>query len=297
MQRVTAAAPATSPETLTVDANGLTFGALAWGAPDDPLVLLLHGYPDSAHTWRHVGPQLAARGRRVVAPFMRGYAPTGLAPDDHYFLADLAADAVALRHALGGDDRAALVGHDWGSATVWTVTAHEPSAFARYVALSIPPGPALLTPWTRPRTLPLAMRQARMSWYFGYNQLPVESRLDRAIPKLWRDWSPGYDGAEDAARALEALDPPGHRRAALRYYRDNLVRGLVRTLTTKAGAPALYLHGEDDGCLHVDVGTGARFPAGSRVERIAGAGHFLPLEAPDRVAALIGDWIDAPAPG
>jgi pimeloyl-ACP methyl ester carboxylesterase len=67
---------------LRIDANGLTFAAFAWGEPDAPLALLVHGYPDTAHTWRHLGPELAETGYRAVAPFTRGYAPTDLAPND-----------------------------------------------------------------------------------------------------------------------------------------------------------------------------------------------------------------------
>jgi pimeloyl-ACP methyl ester carboxylesterase len=274
----------------------MTFGALAWGSPDAPLALLVHGYPDTAWTWRRLGPLLAARGWRAVAPFTRGYRPTDLAPDDRYLIADQADDILGLHTALGGDQRAALVGHDWGAAALWAVTAKEPSRFDRYVALAVPPTPALVKPFTSPGTLALAARQMRMSWYFLYNQLPGSERgLDQVIPKLWSDWSPGYDAAEDLRRVFESLDGPGRRRAALRYYRNNLQRGLVATFTISAGAPVLYLHGEQDGCMQVEIGELAAglLPAGSRFERVADAGHFLHLEQPAEVGGLIADWLDA----
>ena len=78
-------------------------------------MVALHGFPDTAWTWRHLGPHLAARGHRVVAPFLRGYAPSGAADRRRYHVGALMADAVALHDALGGDDRAVLVGHDWGA--------------------------------------------------------------------------------------------------------------------------------------------------------------------------------------
>jgi hypothetical protein len=65
-----------APAHLSVSASGVRFGALAWGDPGAPLALLVHGYPDTAWTWRHVRPHLAERGWRAVAPFTRGYAPT-----------------------------------------------------------------------------------------------------------------------------------------------------------------------------------------------------------------------------
>lgn len=283
------------PEQLRVHANGLGFGALAWGDAEAPLALLVHGYPDTAWTWRHLGPRLAASGWRAVAPFTRGYAPTDLAPDDRYFVADLAADVLALHTALGGDERAVLVGHDWGAAAVYAVTERDPTRFGRHVTLALPPPAAILKPMTTLGTLGMAARQTKMSWYFVYNQLPLAvGGQDRVIPKLWRDWSPGYEAHEDVARVLAALDGPGRRRAALRYYSDNLQRGIRSTFTVHPAAPVLYLHGEQDGCMQAQITTAfpGTLPAGSRYERVAGVGHFLHLEQPDTVGALIEDWID-----
>jgi pimeloyl-ACP methyl ester carboxylesterase len=285
------------PEITRVTANGLTFGALTWGDPRAPLALCLHGYPDTAHTWRHLGPHLAGQGWRVVAPFTRGYGPTSLAPDDRYLIADLANDALALHAALGGDDRAVLIGHDWGAVTASAVGAQAPRRFAKLVTLSVPPTPALLKPFYTPSALGLAGRQARMSWYFVYNQLPVERTLDRIIPKLWRDWSPGYDATEDLAHVFDALRGPGRRRAALRYYRNNLApRALAKTFTVSPRQPVLYLHGEQDGCMTPDLirRSPSALPPGSRVEHLAGVGHFLQLEDPETVNGLITEWVGAP---
>lgn len=285
----------TAPEELRVTANGLAFGALAWGEPDAPLALLLHGYPDTAWTWRELGPHLAEQGWRVVAPFMRGYAPTDLAPS--YFLTDLADDAVALHRALGGDDRAVLIGHDWGALAVWTVGQRSPGVFAKLVTLSIPPPKALLLAW-RPRTLRLALGQARRSWYLLFNQLPFvsERSLGWLLPRLWRDWSPGFDGRADVARAFDAMRRPGGRRAVQRYYRDNLVLGARTTFTLTSRVPVLHLHGDHDGCITADlVDTFPDvLPDGSRYARIPGAGHFLQLEQPAFVHPLIDEWIGAP---
>lgn len=286
-----------APQQLSIDTGDLTFAALAWGEEDAPLALLLHGYPDTAWTWRHLGPALAARGWRAVAPFTRGYAPTGLAPDDRYFVADLVKDVLALQTALGGDERSVLIGHDWGAATVWALTATHADRFARYVALSVPPPPTLLRPFTSLRTLGLGARQTRRSWYFVFNQLPGAVRGQRwLIRRLWREWSPAYDAREDLGHVFAALGDPAHARAAVRYYRDNLQRGLKATFTIAPGAPALYLHGADDGCIGVELGEHflEDVAPGSRFERVEGAGHFLALEQPERVEELIGAWIGAP---
>ena len=87
----------------TVEANGLSFGALTCG-DSGPLALCLHGFPDSAHTWRHLLPQLADAGYRAVAPWTRGYAPTVVPSDGDYSAAALSADANALHDALVSGD-------------------------------------------------------------------------------------------------------------------------------------------------------------------------------------------------
>ena len=65
-------------------ANGVTYGYLADGPDDGPLALCLHGFPDSAHTWRHLLPELAGAGFHTVAPFLRGYAPPVCRPTGRY---------------------------------------------------------------------------------------------------------------------------------------------------------------------------------------------------------------------
>src|SRR3954451_481315 len=87
----------------TLTLNNVEFAYLHAG-DEGPLALCLHGFPDSAHTWRHLLPELAAAGYRAVAPFMRGYAPTSVPGDARYQTGALAADAVALHDALGGGE-------------------------------------------------------------------------------------------------------------------------------------------------------------------------------------------------
>jgi pimeloyl-ACP methyl ester carboxylesterase len=283
------------PEKISVLARGMEFAALAWGNSSKQLVLMAHGYPDTAWTWRHLGPYLAERGWYAVAPFTRGYAPSDLAPDDRYEVSEQARDLIAIHESLGGDGRAALIGHDWGAVALWQVSSTDPTRFSSLVAMSVPPPEAVLAPLRSLRTLPLAARQLRMSWYFLFNQLPgTERSLGWLIPKLWRDWSPGYDASEDLARVLAALEGPGRRRAALRYYRNTLTTGIGELMQMEPKAAALYLHGEIDGCAQVEIGRmhADRLPDGSHFEAVPGAGHFLHLEDPERVNRLIADWIE-----
>ncbi len=146
-------------------------------------------------------------------------------------------------------------GHDWGGMTAGTLAAHRDSPFRRVVAMAVPPVAAL--PFRESvRHLP---GQARRSWYMAFNQLPLlpERSLDRLVPKLWRDWSPGYDGSADAADCLAALPDRAHRRAAVNYYRHLArpfgvparYRRWQAALSDLPVAPLRYLHGRDDACL------------------------------------------------
>lgn len=287
-------------------ASGLTFEALTWDPPvseDAPLALCLHGYPDTAWTWRHLGPHLAERGWRVVAPYMRGYAPTELAPDGCYQAGALARDAIEAHAALGGDRRAVLIGHDWGAVATYTVAAHAPALFGRVVTLSIPPAGAALRGILAPSHAALIARQLRCSWYMAFQQLPgiAERSLDWLIPRLWADWSPGYDGTEDIARALEALGARARRTAAMRYYRalfqpwyrSRRYAAEQRAMVATPGVPTLYIHGADDRCMRPELLRLSEhaLPAGSEAVIVEDAGHFVQLERPEvvneRIAAFV----------
>jgi pimeloyl-ACP methyl ester carboxylesterase len=288
----------TVPEELRLELATHRAAALAWGPPDGRLVVALHGFPDTAWTWRHLGPDLAADGYRVVAPFLRGYAPSQVPADRCFHPAAMMADAVALHEALGGDGRSVLIGHDWGAIAANGLGAHPDSPFERIVSMAVPPFPALGP--TGPRVL---ARQARLSWYIGFNQLPVvpERALPRMVAKLWRDWSPSYDGNEDVALTIEALAGPENRSAALGYYRSMVrpfgiperYRTWKRTWTAMPTVPFLYLHGTEDGCMQVQLADGVRshLPAGCRYEVVDGAGHFLQVEQPGRVNALVREFL------
>ena len=294
----------------STDLGAVSLTSLTWGEVDDqtrPLAVLLHGFPDTAHTWRHVGPALARSGYRVVAPFTRGYAPSGLATDGVHHPTALMADALALHEAYGGDGRAVLVGHDWGAITANGLAASEESPYRRVVSLAVPPFPTMnptradAAAWAR-----ILPRQAALSWYTVFNQLPglPERTAARLVARLWRTWSPGYDAAEDLAHVAAALPDRPHRSAAFGYYRDTArrfrlpdpYRRFARDWTAGPRVPLLYLHGADDGCLDVRwaARAAARLPAECDVAVVEGAGHFLQLERPAEVADRVLTFLEQP---
>ncbi|WP_068269483.1 alpha/beta fold hydrolase [Aldersonia kunmingensis] len=289
------------PEVLTIDLPHLRVAALAWGPRDGRLALCLHGYPDTAWTWQHLGPALAAQGYRVVAPFSRGYAPTAIPADGDYHIGALMYDAIALHRHLDGGPDALLIGHDWGAFTAVALAAHPDSPFKKVVALAVP---LLFGLGNRAPAGPLLRcvpAQTRMSWYVLYQQIPglPERTLDRVIPRLWRDWCPpGYDASTSLAHLWNALPSRAHRTAALNYYRYQFqprrqaakYRALHRTWQKETPLiPMLVVHGQADGGLDHRLAaiSADALPAGSEHVMIPGAGHFPHLDEPDMISQLI----------
>ena len=269
-------------------ANGLRFAYLQWGDAGAPLALMCHGFPDHAHTWRHLGPALAEDGYRAVAIWMRGYAPSAISPRGRYGPDVLAADLNAVHNALRADERAVLIGHDWGAIAAYRAASAAPGRWRRVVTMAVPPEPALAGAGVDPG-------QWRRSWYTAFFQLPGAERLaarnDLAlIDRLWADWSPGYERDEVDRGPLKAtLRSPGALGAAIGYYRAvgrEVLRRRFPSSTAVPSQPTLYLHGADDGCMKVALAAGAadHLPhPDSRVEVVDGTGHFLHLEAPEVV--------------
>ncbi len=288
-------------EQRAIAANGLEFACLTDGPDDGPLALCLHGFPDTAHTWRYLLPELAAAGFHAVAPFLRGYAPTPVAADGRYQIGALVQDITALHEAFGAGADAVIVGHDWGALATYGAVAHQPDRWRRAVTAAVPPtasiGMSLLT-----------YAQLQKSWYMFFFLSPlaeVALPLDdySFIDHLWRDWSPGYDGAWDVARVKESIGDPERIVAAIGYYRALYDPSLqVPELADEQAAsllptpkPTLYLHGRDDNCMLLSsMGSPLDFLAeGSAVEIVDDAGHFLHVERPEVVNRHIVRFLTA----
>jgi pimeloyl-ACP methyl ester carboxylesterase len=274
-------------EIRTVHANGVEFAYLTVG--EGPLALCLHGFPDTAHTWRHLMPALAERGYRAVAPFMRGYAPTEVPADGAYESGALVADVRALYEELGGDDSAVLVGHDWGAFPVYVCA----DRFRRSVAMAVPPTAAMMSGF-------FEYEQLKRSFYIFLFQTGLAESAAAApgfLEGLWRDWSPGYDAEQDLQFLRQSLGQPANLSAAIGYYRAMLgttpPTGRYPAPEPASTGAILYLHGTQDGCLSADLVKGAidHLPPGSRTDQVPGAGHFLHLEKPAEVNRLILDWL------
>jgi pimeloyl-ACP methyl ester carboxylesterase len=272
----------------TVQANGLSFGTLSCG-DEGPLALCLHGFPDSAWSWRHLLPELAAAGYRAVAPWLRGYDPTDIPEDGDYRISTLAADANALHEALGGDGDAVLVGHDWGAMTAYVAGAVAPDRWRRLATLAVPPpktaGNAFFNYRQLKRSFYIFLFQTDLAAVVGMNDLSF-------IDGLWADWSPGYDGTADLERVKQSLRNPDNLMAAIGYYRAMFATGGADGPGSPT-QPTLYLHGDNDGAFGVEgvAGADAELSDGSRVDIVAGTGHFLHLEQPAALNGRILSWL------
>jgi pimeloyl-ACP methyl ester carboxylesterase len=288
----------------SVEANGIEFAFLEAG--DGPLALCIHGFPDSAHTWRHLLPELARAGFKGVAPFMRGYAPTTIPRDGDYRTGALVADANALHDALGGDERAVIVGSDWGAEAAYGAAELAPERWCRLVTIGVPPAALDERLFSDPR-----QRQR-----FSYISLMKTPRAEQVIAadhmafldRLWAEWSPGYDATEDLRLAKRCLRDPHHLSAAIGYYRadepglhdtgpDDPWHAEHAALMRVAPQPTLYLHGDRDGCIDPALIADAErhLSPPSRLHIVDGAGHFPQVERPANVNRLILAWIAAAA--
>ena len=302
---MTDTATPTVPEGLSLERTDLGDLDVAWltdpaAEADAPLALLLHGFPDAAPSWRHLIPDLTAAGFRPVAPWLRGYAPTSVPDDGLYQVGALARDVSRLHDALGGDERAVIVGHDWGAMATYAAVGWQPERWRRAVTMAVPPAGAMFGGFA-------SYDQLRRSWYMFFFQSPLAEGAVAAddlafIDRLWADWSPGHDPSDDIGAVKEALRDPANLAAAIGYYRATLGAGKTDPSldepqagwTTPTPIPTLYLHGATDGCLGVDLVTGAEahLPApGSRLEIVEGAGHFLQVEKPQVVNPIVTSFL------
>jgi pimeloyl-ACP methyl ester carboxylesterase len=288
------------PSPRTIATPSVTFHALEAGT--GPVALCLHGFPDDARTWRHQMPALVEAGYHVVAPFMRGYAPTGQPADGRYDAMALGEDVAALLDALDARD-AVVIGHDWGAVATYFGSLLAAARIRAIVTLAVPYGPGFF------QALRGDYAQQKRSWYmlFFQHALAAEAlaRDDFAfLEHLWRDWSPGWTPPPETLEAVRAtFRRPGTVQAALGYYRASMgpvfdappeqLDGMLAGMGLPIAAPALYLHGAGDGCIASDLAAGmdAYFPAGLRTEIVPGVGHFLHHERPDLVNRLVLDFL------
>ena len=284
-------------------ANGIDFAYIEQG--NGPLVILLHGFPDTASTWSHQTSALAAAGYRAVAPYLRGYHPSEIPHNGFYDKATLATDVAELIRTLGGGKPVHLVGQDWGAIISYAVLAAFPELIRRAVVMAVP-HPAQVG---KSMLAPKHIQRSFHWWFFQLADLPEKAIVanDFAfIDFLWRYWtSPGYEDAAHLIDIKTMLAQPGVLAATLAYYRAMLdpAKGDPRLHPTRQlmnrsiPVPTLALCGGDDLRAELMTDQAQYFTGEYDYQVVPGAGHFLHREKQAEVTRLVLEWLgDSQAP-
>ena len=263
-----------------VDGVGIEYEVTGEGSP----VVLLHGFPDSGRLWRHQVPALAGAGFQVIVPDLRGYGRSDK-PEavEAYSLMQLAGDVMAIL-AERGIPKAHVVGHDWGAALAWALASLAPGQVDHLVTLSV----------GHPATFRRTPRQREKSWYMLLFQFP-------GIAERWLtedDWANfrAWAGHPDAGQVIAELETTGSLTPGLNWYRANVPpeswAGPPLQLPP-IQAPTMGVWSTGDFALtETQMTDSAQNVAGTwRYERLEGPGHWMQLEAPDQVNALLTDFL------
>jgi len=261
--------------------NGIEMNVVIAGSGPD--VLLLHGFPDSHKLWRHQIPAMVAAGFRVIAPDLRGFGLTEIPKGGvaAYRMDQLVADVVSLLNVLG-IAKVRLVGHDWGAAIGWQTAILHPDRIDRYVAISVGHPTSFKRGGfeQKVRSWYMLMFQLRgfAEWLVSVNDFKLFGQLS-GFPQEVPNWKAD-------------LGRPERLTAALSYYRANIALMLSSDIGD-ATVPVMGIWSARDTALtEQQMVNSAQFcKAGWRYERIDNVGHWVPLEAPERLNHLLIDYL------
>jgi pimeloyl-ACP methyl ester carboxylesterase len=302
--------------------NGIELNIAEQG--EGPLILLIHGFPESWYSWRHQFAPLAAAGYHVVAPDMRGYGKSDKPTEiERYNQVEVVNDVIGLISALG-HETAVVIGHDWGAPTAWSCALHHPDKVSAVGALSVPFSPRAEIP-------PLATMKALfkdMFFYILYFQEPgvAETELEKditvSIRKFFHMASGDFDSGDPVPRPADSdllsdMDEPEKLgdwctdediafyvnefqrsgfRGPLNYYRNmDLTWELTKGAPLTIEQPAMFLAGDKDGVIVMAGEALQKLPErvlDLKMNRlIPGIGHWTQQEAPDEVNEAILEFL------
>jgi pimeloyl-ACP methyl ester carboxylesterase len=274
--------------------NGVRLHYVTQG--EGKLLVLLHGFPEFWYSWRHQIPELA-KHFRVVAPDLRGYnesdKPVGVA---NYRIDTLTADVMGLIRAFG-EEKAVIVGHDWGGGVAWAFAAGYPQATERLIVMNCPhPGPFQ-------KHLRSNRRQLRRSWYMFFFQIPwlpeLGLRLNarRFVEQAFRGMAIRKEAFpdEELKKYAEAIRKPGAATAAVNYYRAafrDAVRKGERQFA-KITCPTLLIWGEEDIALGKELTYDMEqyFTDRFEIKYIPQCSHWVQQEQPELVNQYMREFL------
>jgi pimeloyl-ACP methyl ester carboxylesterase len=261
---------------LRIKVNGVELAYLEEGS--GTLILLLHGFPDTARTWTQTLNFLADHSFRSVALFQRGYYPSEIPMDGDYTIRRLAEDALALIAQLGAT-KAIVIGHDWGALAAYAAAALAPEKIAAIVTLAIPPFLVFEDSDEERRVRPHNVYLGR-----GEESSAELQKDDFAeVDYLYSLWSPHWHNAREHAKGVkDALRLDGRSRAAVDYYRFAISDNDAKAFLVKLSTPALIVYGEDEPEVRKAMFRKAALAFSSPVtcREYSTVGHWPHLEAP-----------------
>jgi pimeloyl-ACP methyl ester carboxylesterase len=275
-----------APRLTAFVSEGLAFRVRDEGPVEGPVVIALHGFPQTSSSWEQVVPLLSAAGYRVLAPDQRGYSADARPQEvGAYAMASLGADVLALADAAGAD-RFHLLGHDWGAAVSWWLAGRHPERVASLSAVSVPHPAALRRALAGPQLL--------RSWYMGFFQLPrlpewaLRTRRGALARRLLRG-----TGMPDPETAVRLLRDPRTATGALNWYRALRLRGQLDA--GRIRVPTLFVWSDGDTAIGRRAAEGAAgFVSGPyRFLVLLGASHWIPEERPVELAAAVLEHLAA----
>lgn len=290
-------------ESIDVPTNGIRLRVRVAGSPkSQKLALCLHGFPESAYSWRYQMNLLAERGYRVWAPDLRGYGdsdkPTRVAD---YRVQELVLDIAGLIDAWHAtqsgpesEREVVLLAHDWGGVVAWHFVLRRLRKVDRFVVMNIPHPLRMAQALTRPGP------QLRRSWYIFFFQLPWLPERYLARDDHHAIGAAFAGMAVDRSRFPESVlrvyrdgaAKPGALRGMLAYYRA-AVRYRARARYPKLETPTLMIWGEDDTALGKELTYRTDALVNDLTLRyIPRCSHWVQQEAPEVVNAMVGDWLD-----
>lgn len=276
-----------SVESVEIDLGAHTHSALVCGPQDGELVLLLHGFPQTADAWIPTLTSLGAAGYRALAPNQRGYC-AGARPAEKgaYATEELVKDALDFANFQGAE-RFHVVGHDWGGALAWSVASLEPDRIITLTSVATPHPAALSESLIR-------STQLLRSSYVGLFRTPwlaeqVLSGGNFAVLRTLLERS-GL-GSDHARRYIEVLREPGALTAALNWYR---AAGTGLRQVGQIEVPTLYVWGAKDGALGPEAARlTEKYAKGTyRFEALEDAPHWIPEERPDQLNDLLLGFLE-----
>jgi len=285
--------------------TGVTLNVALAGEPEKSAVILLHGFPESHRTWRGLAPRLEG-DFRLVMPDQRGFAGSDRPQEvDAYKTDKLVDDLFALADALG-IERFALVGHDWGGAVAWAAALRGERRLTR-LAIVNAPHPVIFQ-----KSLIESEDQRKASQYITAFRTPG---FERAVEAMGYEafFEKTFSGHVDLAKIPEAekhqyladWSQPGALTAMLNWYRAaNLIvpppgitvplPDLLLRAFPKVKVPTLVIWGMKDSALLPRQLDGLEELVDDlQIERLVDAGHFVPWESPDEVAAALRPFLGA----